>query len=251
MEEPGWLNRPAVSRLTVSTANLLEPFEDRNEGRTYQEKIKPTNFMLVAHTGHYGTPSEVDSGEPFQLIGPYTPDPSRWKQMEWFDKYGRGAYYITTSDRGTAERVRVQSYRDVFERYRRKPEVTALASDGELFGKQARGVLQPRPVDATTVIPIGKESNQLDEVQAGAVAMLDEVQATYDHEKRLWEHCLQPNLAQLVQERSKAHVANAVDVSTRTFKHGSMAVPSLLIKGTETFIDSSSQLRSRVGRTID
>lgn len=71
--------------------------------------------MLVAHTGHYGAPPEVDPGEPFQLIAPYTPDPSRWLQMEWYDKYGRGAFYITTTDRGTAERVRVQSYREVFD----------------------------------------------------------------------------------------------------------------------------------------
>lgn len=106
----------------------------------------------------------------------------------------------------------MQSYRNVFARYRRRPEVTALGPDVTVCGKQTRGVLQSRPVEAATVIPIGKESNRLEEVQAGAVLTLNEVQETYQSEGKLWEEYLQAKLNRLVDERLREEVAEILDV---------------------------------------
>src|SRR5205823_6071176 len=43
---PAWVDRPAVSRVSVSTPNLLKTFDAINAGKPYAQRIKPTNFGL-------------------------------------------------------------------------------------------------------------------------------------------------------------------------------------------------------------
>jgi hypothetical protein len=46
-DEP-WLGLPAVSRVTASTPRMLAPFPGRHEGLSYDEQVKPFNFLLSA-----------------------------------------------------------------------------------------------------------------------------------------------------------------------------------------------------------
>src|SRR4029077_21187083 len=43
---PVWATRPAVSRVTVSTPDVLATFAALNAGQPYATQIKPTNFGL-------------------------------------------------------------------------------------------------------------------------------------------------------------------------------------------------------------
>src|SRR5262249_34725260 len=58
--EPDWLDRPALTRFTVSHRRLLRPFADLNGGRRYHDQVKPFNFLLVAHVKAGGHPAGVD-----------------------------------------------------------------------------------------------------------------------------------------------------------------------------------------------
>jgi hypothetical protein len=64
--------------------------------------------------------------------------------------------------------------------YLANPEPKSLAPDGALCAPEAAGLLRRRPVRLATLSHIGKESNQLEDVQAGMVEGLDEVVNEYD-----------------------------------------------------------------------
>jgi hypothetical protein len=66
---PAWLNRPAVSRLTISHPALLRPFAQADRHRPYADRVKPMSFVLSAHVGPLGHPPDVDPTR-FHLIRP-------------------------------------------------------------------------------------------------------------------------------------------------------------------------------------
>jgi hypothetical protein len=104
--------------------------------------------------------------------------PSRWLNATWRNKYSRGdeTYAVTTSDEQAAnDAVRIQSYRDVLAEYRVHAEPKSRAPDGSRSGWHAVGLLLRRPVKATRLVHIGKEANDLDDIQAGVVHDADEV----------------------------------------------------------------------------
>jgi hypothetical protein len=74
---PEWLDRPALTRTTITSPRLLKPFEQRgrkqrsskrNRKRSATDRVRPYNFGLVAHVhepGLQGLP------ERFLLVAPY------------------------------------------------------------------------------------------------------------------------------------------------------------------------------------
>jgi hypothetical protein len=85
--------------------------------------------------------------------------------------------------------VRVKTYRDVLDQYRHHPEAKSLAPDGGLCRGTTVGLLHHRPVTAESVRHVGKESNKLEEVEAGLVHDPDEVYTEYVDVRRdpAWE----------------------------------------------------------------
>jgi hypothetical protein len=53
---PTWLDRPALSRLTVSSPELLKPFASLNAGKPYPDQVKPFSFLLVGHVRPFEHP---------------------------------------------------------------------------------------------------------------------------------------------------------------------------------------------------
>jgi hypothetical protein len=83
---PAWVDRPAMSRITVSTTGIWHTFDEFNNGRSYPESVKPMNFGLSPIVARFGHPQGVDP-ERFHLLGTYEKDPAKWLTMPWFDKY--------------------------------------------------------------------------------------------------------------------------------------------------------------------
>src|SRR5574341_394255 len=82
-KEPSWLDRPALTRIAVSTPQLLKRFDTLNKrGTVYADRIKPFNFALAPHVHWMERPPEA-SADCFQLIGPYTTDPRIWERLPW------------------------------------------------------------------------------------------------------------------------------------------------------------------------
>jgi hypothetical protein len=88
--------------------------------------------------------------------------------VEWVDQYSRRPYRITTTGHhGDRRTARVKSYHDVLVDYEFHPESKCADSTGDPCGKQTIGLLQRRHIQIDQIKPIGKESNNLEEVESG------------------------------------------------------------------------------------
>jgi hypothetical protein len=180
---PAWADRPAVSRITVSSTALWRPFRLRNRGRSWAEQIKPFNFLMVVTIDPFGYPPGVDPTK-FRLVAPYNDDPDTWTTVEWRNIYDPdGASYRITTDKTAPPEphlVIVKSYADVLREYRMHPEHKFNGPDQQPCKRNTRGLLQRRPVHLDGPVRlIGKEANNIEEVQAGRYAQLNEIITEY------------------------------------------------------------------------
>ena len=196
VQMPGWVNRPAISRITTSTPMLLKPF-GASQPDNYQDQVKPFNFVLSAHVALLGHPNGVDRTK-FHLIAPFDTDPRAWRKTGWTDIYSQKQYAITTTGEATAHRAKVKSYRDVIEEYAYHPESKSADSEGRSCDRQTVGLLQRRHVQVAEIRYIGKESNRLEDVEHGLVHNWDDVRETYENPNdRLWADVVLPKLREI------------------------------------------------------
>jgi hypothetical protein len=136
------------------------------------------HFFLFENGEHH--PVSGARPERFHLIAPYEPDPRRWTTREWIDRYSTKTYRIaTTGDHGSRTMARAKMYRDVVEEYAFHPEIKCADMQGQPCGKQTLGLLQRRHLRIADITAIGKESNSLEEVEAGLVHDEENVYTTY------------------------------------------------------------------------
>jgi hypothetical protein len=174
---PAWLSRPAMSRITASSPQVLRPLDQRQ--RPYAEAVKPFNFLVSPHVAPLGHPVGVDP-QHFHLIAPYTRDARQWTKLRWTDVYSGEAFRITTGSPAVGDATaRVQSYGNVIARYRTHPEAKSLGPDGAPCGRRMVGLLQRRRVVLGELVHIGKETNRLEEVEQGLVHDWPEVQLVF------------------------------------------------------------------------
>src|SRR5262249_19266619 len=185
---PSWLDRPAVSRVTVSSPPLLAPFAGYNRKRVPGAQVRPFNFVLLAH------PADPFTAERISPMAPFEPDPRMWERIGWTDRH-TGAPVRICVERPGAERlmggrprVAVQSFWHVLESYRYHPEAKSCGPDGSPAGKQTVGLLQRR--SAVPLGPpalIGKEANKLEAVSVGLIETEAEVLNRYpDPQHSIW-----------------------------------------------------------------
>ncbi len=184
VDDPDWLEDPALTRHTITSPRLLAPFASWNAGRKYNEQIKPGSFMLVAHVAPLGEPPGVDP-QRLRLVAPYSADLSAWESLPWRNLYDPTGpdYRITTTrwDNARGPRpvdlVEVSTYRQLLRRYHFHPEAKYAGTD---TGDRGIGWLERRSIRPVHITTVGKETNKLDEVQAGLYATADEILTTYD-----------------------------------------------------------------------
>jgi hypothetical protein len=214
---PGWLDRPALSRLTISSPELLRPFARLNAEKAYADKVKPFNFLLAAHVRPFGHPDGADPAR-FQLFTPYEADPSKWEKLPWTDRYSRERFRVsTTAQTGGAGVARVQTYRDVLAAFKTHPEAKSAGADGRPCGRGTLGLLGRRRVRTVPALLayVGKESNRLEEVEAGLGHDPDEVWTEYrDPGRDPWRALVLPVLRQV----PRAEAARAAGLSERRLR---------------------------------
>lgn len=152
------MSSPAVAR---ALAGL-------NAGKPYSAQIKPFNFLLSCHVAPFGHPPGTDPA-PFHLIAPFESDPRRWLAMEWTDQYTGKQYRIATGNEAGPGMVRVKTYGDVLAEYEHHPEPKAADAHGATCTRRTVGLLRRRRIQIEGIRYIGKESNKLEDVQAGLV----------------------------------------------------------------------------------
>jgi hypothetical protein len=190
-------SRPAIGRVTVSSPAVMRPFARFNEGKRYVDQIKPFNFLLTCHVKQLGHPPGADP-ERFHLIAPYESNPKQWLKMPWIEQYSKKTYGITTeASHGDRHTARVKTYGEVLGDYEFHPESKCADAAGNPCSKQTIGLLQRRHIRIDQIKYIGKESNSLEEVEAGLVHSAQSVYTEYPDSKRdEWETKIRPSLQQ-------------------------------------------------------
>ncbi|WP_445185555.1 helix-turn-helix domain-containing protein [Pseudonocardia sp. Cha107L01] len=191
VDEPEWLDRPALTQINVSSPTLWAPFAEWNQGKTFAQQIKPANFLLVGHVAKLGHPPGVDPRR-FHLITAYESDPTKWADLPWRNLYDpHGPTYRATTARWNylnddgdgldqpADLVQLKTYRQVLHDYLRHPEHKANGPDGRPCRSDTVGLLQRRDVHLAVLHHIGKEANRLDDITAGIIGSQDQILTDY------------------------------------------------------------------------
>ncbi|MEA2596172.1 MAG: hypothetical protein QOF01_2641 [Thermomicrobiales bacterium] len=199
----------------VSGPELLGPFAELNRGKPYPGQVKPCNFLLAAHVRPFGHPEGADPSS-FQLIAPFERDPGKWERLPWIDRATGEPYRITTTDpTGGVGIARVKTYRDVLEEFCFHPEAKSVGEDGKPCDRGTVGLLERRVVSPSQLVHVGKESNKLEEVEAGLEHDAEAIWTVYeDLSKARWMTELLPTLKQM----RMADIATATGLSTRALR---------------------------------
>ena len=150
------MDEPAISRYATSTPELLARFKDFNDGKEWDEQVKPFNFFVAFQVSAKarakaivdGTFDEawLKNGGP-SPVAPFDNDPTKAANKCF--------------DRVTGEPVPkhlLATYREALADYHIHPEAKFL--NGDRFD---RGRTQRQPVRATAIELIGKEANRWEE----------------------------------------------------------------------------------------
>jgi hypothetical protein len=171
---PRWVDRPALTQMSVTRWEFLKAFQAINSGRAYPDQIKPMNFGWSVQVAQNGHPVGVDPTQ-FHLLAPFERDPQKWLMLPWYDKYTGKEYRIGIGLAVPPSMARVRTVRDVIEEYATHPEPKSLGPDGRPCDRQTVGLLGRRPVEIAELVYIGKEANRLEEAEGGMVTDVDEV----------------------------------------------------------------------------
>ena len=195
VKELKFAHLPAIGRTTVSSPSLMKCLESLNAGKPYSEQIKPFNFLQTCHVSPFGHPVGIDP-EKYHLVSPYDPDPRKWLDQEWIDQYTGGRFRITTRGHcGSKHTARVKTYGDVVAEYEFHPESKCADSHGKSCERQTVGLLGRRHIKIDQIKCIGKESNSLENVDAGLVHSEKNAYNEYVDPKRdEWITKIQPAL---------------------------------------------------------
>jgi hypothetical protein len=188
-------NLPAVGRITVSSPALMRPFDNLNSGKKYCDRVKPFNFLLSCHVKQFGHPIGSDPTR-FHLVGPYNSDSRTWLTTDWIDQYSGKVYRIATEGyHGDRKTARVKTYAEVIREYEYHPESKCGEANGKPCRKQTIGLLQRRHVKIDLIKYIGKESNSLEDVEAGLAHSPENGYTEYtDRRRDEWQIKIMPIL---------------------------------------------------------
>ena len=232
----GFEEVPAMGRLPITSPTALRSLARLNRGKKYRNRIKPFDFLLSCHVKPFGYPPDVNP-EKFHLVAPYVPDPECWVDLPWIDQYSGTQYEITTEGfHGSRGVARVKTYGDVLREYEFHPGAKSADAKGKPSGKQTFGLLRRRHVRVERIIYIGKESNRLEEIEAGVIHSPEGVYTEYpDPSRDEWQTKILPLLKQIpvaalmrVSGRSRSMLVRALAGRSRPHKRNQELLKSIL-----------------------
>ena len=129
----------AISRMTVSTSNLLNWFKGLNKGKGWKEQIKPFNFFCL------GFAARKENGKVVKPLSPFSRDSQEIVHESFIDYQSgetkQGSEYFKTLGKTILQYI----------------EHNECKFDGDV------GLLERKHVYADGVVYIGKEANNIDE----------------------------------------------------------------------------------------
>jgi len=194
----GFGHLPAIGRVPITSPTAMRSLAKLNRGKKYQNRIKPFDFLLSCHVKQFGYPPDVDP-EKFHLVAPYILDPDCWVDLPWIDQHSGTQYEITTEGfHGSRGVARVKTYGEVLRQYEFHLGGKSADVKGKPSGKQTFGLLRRRHVQVERIIYIGKESNRVEEIEAGVIHSPESVYTEYpDPHREEWQTKILPVLKKI------------------------------------------------------
>jgi len=232
----GFEEVPAMGRIPITTPAAMRALSKLNRGKKYRDRTKPFDFLLSCHVKPFGYPPDVDP-EKFHLVAPYVPDPECWVDLPWIDQYSGKQYEITTEGfHGSRGVARVKTYGEVLREYEFHLGAKSADAKGKPSGKQTFGLLQRRHVRVERIIYIGRESNQLEEIEAGVIHSPESVYTEYpDPSRDEWQTRILPILKKIpiaalmrVSGRSRSMLTRTVAGTSRPRRKNQDQLKSIL-----------------------
>ena len=189
---------PAVGRVTVTSPAVMSALQTFNNYKKYADQLKPFNFLLTCHLKQFGHPVGVNPDK-FHLIAPYNSDSRSWLSNPWIDQYSGNYYRVTTvGHHGMRDTARVKTYGELIAEYEVHPESKCADVNGETCTKETLGLMYRRNVQIEWIQYIGKESNNLEEVQSGILQSEQNVYTQYPDKRRdEWQTKIVPALREI------------------------------------------------------
>jgi hypothetical protein len=184
----------------------------------------------------FGHPPDVDP-EKFHLVAPYVPDPECWVDLPWIDQHSGKQYEITTEGfHGSRGIARVKTYGEIFREYEFHLSAKSADAKGKPSGKQTFGLLRRRHVRVAQIIYIVRESNRLEEIEAGVIHSPESVYTEYpDPGRDEWETRILPILKNIpiaalvrVSGRSRSMLTRTLAGTSRPWRKNQEQLKSIL-----------------------
>ena len=194
----GFEEVPAMGRVPITSPTAMRSLAKLNRSKRYRNRLKPFDFLLSCHVKQFGYPPHVNPGK-FHLVAPYVPDPECWVDLPWIDRYSGTQYEITTEGfHGSRGVARVKTSGEVLREYESHLGSKSADAKGKPSGKQTFGLLRRRHVRVERIIYIGKESNRLEEIEAGVIHSPESVYTEYpDPSRDEWQTGILPALKKI------------------------------------------------------
>jgi len=197
--EEKYSNLYAISRLTVSTSNVLNRFKKLNEEKTWKKQIKPFSFFLVG----FQTTEENDKA--VKPLAPFTKDYQKIVYELFIDyesgEIKEGSQYFKPLSRTILQYVEHPEHK----------------FDGDT------GILERKHVHADSVVYIGKEANNIDE-QALDVKLSQE----FVNKQEIMENIL--NISQRQAEELGVSRSRFHDIKRRIKESGDLNLNTPAVK---------------------
>jgi hypothetical protein len=165
------------------------------------------------------------------------PDPERWVDLPWIDQYSGKQYEITTEGfHGSRGVARVKTYGEVLREYEFHLGAKSADAKGKPSGKQTVGLLRRRHVRVERIIYIRKESNRLEEIEAGVIHSPESVYTEYpDPRREEWQTKILPLLKEIpvaalmrISGRSRSMLVRAMAGRSRPCRKNRELLKSML-----------------------
>jgi hypothetical protein len=168
---PEWFDLPAIGQHTITTPWLLDAFTAFNDGKSYQQQVKPFNFMSVAYQ-----PVSVKPGARLRLVAPLITDAGQAMSAPWFDLYsGKPHTVALAGSEGTGD-VAIKSFAAVMHEYLRHAERKAGTQDGCQATGRTQGQL--RRLNLLQVLSAKVQGRDTNEREEQAVHLKTEEETT-------------------------------------------------------------------------
>jgi hypothetical protein len=180
-----WTAQLATTRLAISTPQMLgwftrwnavEPKKINGKQGPYQNRVKPFGFLQHAPLTA-GLQQAGNGNAKCNLVAPY--GERRW-WVNLHDPEGEPVRVVSyRPSSGDPSMLVGRSYGELIAAHPCHPEAKSLGPDGEECHERTVGLLGRRPVMAEELVVIGKEANELEQVESGLIDELEDVQTIY------------------------------------------------------------------------